>query len=58
MMEKASRDNSEAKSRAGVLEAVCVILATTVPSLEPVVLVLAFPSDYFSNVERVDLLLG
>ena len=57
-MEKASGINLEAKSGAGVREAVRVVLATPATSLEPVVLVLAFPLDYFSNVERADLLLG
>ena len=58
LMEKASGVNLEARPGAGVLEAVCVILATPVTSLEPVVLALAFPLDYFSDVERGDLLLG
>ena len=53
-MEKASEVNLEAKSGAGVPEAVCVILATPMTSLEPVVLALAFPLDYFSDVERGD----
>ena len=57
-MENASGVNLEAKSRAGVLEAVHVVLATPVTSLEPVVLALAFPLDYFSGVERGDLLFG
>ena len=57
-MEKASGVNLEAKSRAGVLEAVRVILSTPATSLKPVVLALAFPLDYFSDVERGDLLLG
>ena len=51
MMEKASGVNLKAKSRARVPEAVRVILATPVMSLEPVELVLAFPLDHFSNVE-------
>ena len=54
-MEKASGVNLEAKSGAGVREAVRVVLAT---SLEPAVLALAFPLDYFSDVERGHLLLG
>ena len=58
LMEKASGVNFEAKSGAGVPEAVCVILPTPAMSLEPVVLALAFPLDYFSDVERGDLLLG
>ena len=57
-MERASGDNLEVKSGARVPEAVCVVLATPAMSLEPVVLALAFPLDYFSNVERGDLLLG
>ena len=57
-MEKASGVNLEAKSGARVLEAVRVVLATLAASLEPVVLALAFPLDYFSDVERGDLLLG
>ena len=57
-MEKASGLNLEAKSGAGVLEAVCVVLATPAISLEPVVLALAFPLDYFSDMERGDLLHG
>ena len=57
-MEKASGVNLKAKSRAGVPEAVCVVLATPAMSLEPVVLALAFPLDCFSDVERGDLLLG
>ena len=52
-MEKASGVNLEAKS--GVPEAVCVVVATL---LEQVVLGLAFPLDYFRDVERGDLLLG
>ena len=32
-------------------------LATPATSLEPVVLALAFPLDYFSDVERENLLL-
>ena len=42
-MEKVSGVNLEAKSGAGVLEAVRVILATPAMSLEPVILALAFP---------------
>ena len=57
-MEKALGVNFEAKSGARVLEAVLVILSTHVTSLEPVVLPLAFPLDYFSDVERGYLLLG
>ena len=57
-MEKASGDNLEAKSGARIPEAVHVILSTPATSLETVVLALAFPLDYFSNVERGDLLLG
>ena len=57
-MEKASGVNFEAKSGAGVPEAVRVVLATPATLLEPVVLALAFPLDYFSNMERGDLLLG
>ena len=57
-MEKASGVNLEAKSGARVPEAVGVILSTPVMSLEPVVLVLAFPLDYFSDMERGDLLVG
>ena len=56
-MEEASGVNLKAKSRARVLEAVRVILATPATSLEPVVLALAFPLDYFSDVERGNLLL-
>ena len=56
-MEKASGVNLEAKSGAGVLEAICVILATPATPLEPVILALAFPLDYFGNVRRGDLLL-
>ena len=51
-MEKASGVNLEAKSGAGVPEAVCVILSTPATSLEPVVLALAFPLDYFKDMER------
>ena len=51
-MEKASGVNLEAKSGAGVPEAVRVVLATPATSLKPVVLALAFPLDYFSDVER------
>ena len=50
--------NLEAKSGAGVPEAVRVVLATPATSLEPVVLALAFPLVYFSDVERGDFLLG
>ena len=57
-MEKASGFNLKAKSGAGVPEAVHVILSTPATSLKPVALVLAFPLDYFSDVERGDLLLG
>ena len=57
-MEKASGVNLEAKSGAGVLEKVHVVLATPATSLRPVELALAFPSDYFSDMERGDLLLG
>ena len=57
-MEKASGVNLEAKSRAGVPEAVRVVLATPETLLEPVVLALAFSLDYFSEVEKGDLLLG
>ena len=57
-MEKASGVNLEAKSEAGVPEAVRDVLATPATSLEPVVLALAFPLDYFTDVERGDLLLG
>ena len=57
LMEKASGVNLDAKSGAGALEAIHVILATPATSLEPVVLALAFPLDYFSDVERGDLLL-
>ena len=56
-MEKASGVNLKAKSGARVLESVCYVLATLATLLEPVVLALAFPLDYFSDVERVDLLL-
>ena len=58
LMEKASGVNLEAKSGARVPEAVRVVLVTPATLLEPVVLALAFPSDYFSDVERGDLLLG
>ena len=54
-MEKALGLNLKAKSRARVLEAV---LATPAMFLEPVVLALAFPLDYFSDMDREDLLLG
>ena len=47
-----------AKSGGGVTEEVRVVLATPATSLEPVVLALAFPLDYSSDVERGDLLLG
>ena len=57
-MEKASGVNLGAKSGAGVLKAVRVVLPTSVMLLEPVVLALAFPLDHFSSVERGDLLLG
>ena len=57
-MEKASGVNLTAKSRAGVPEAVRVILSTPATSLKPVVLALAFPLDYFSAVEKGDLLAG
>ena len=57
-MEEASGVNLKAKSRAGVPEAVCVVLATPATSPEPVVLALAFPLDYFRDVERGFLLLG
>ena len=53
-MEKASGVNLEAKSGAGVPKAV----QRPAMSLEPVVLALAFPLDYFCDVERRDLLLG
>ena len=56
-MEKTLGDNLKAKFGARVPEAVHVILSTPVRSLEPVVLALAFPLDYFSDVERGDLLL-
>ena len=56
-MEKDSGVSLEAKSGAGVPEAVRVVLASLATSLEPVVLVLAFPLDYYSDVERGDLLL-
>ena len=58
LMGKASGVNLEAESGARILEAVGAILATPAMSLEPVVLALAFPLDYFSDVERGDLLLG
>ena len=51
-MEKASGVNLEAKSGAGVPKAVCVVLSTPATLLEPVVLALAFPLDYFSDGER------
>ena len=51
-MEKASGVNLEAKSGAGVLEEVHVILSTPAMLLKPVVLALAFPLYYFSDVER------
>ena len=57
-MEKASGVNLEAKSGAGVPEAVRVILPTPATLLEPVILALAFPLDYFRDVERGDLLVG
>ena len=57
-MEKASGGNLEAKSRTRIQEAVRVVLATPATSLEPVVLVLAFQLDYYSDVEGGDLLLG
>ena len=57
-MEKASGVNLEAKSRAKILEAVCVILSIPATLLKPVVLALAFPLDYFSDVRRGDLLVG
>ena len=57
-MEKASGVNLEAKSAAGVPEAVGVILLTPATLLEPAVLALAFPLDYCKDVERGDLLLG
>ena len=56
VMENASGVNLGAKSGAGVLEAVCALLATPPTSLEPVVLALAFQLDYFSDVERGVLL--
>ena len=46
-MEKDSGVNLKAKSGDGVPEAVCVLLAIPATSLEPVVLALAFPLDYF-----------
>ena len=51
LLELTSRQNTEP-------EAVRVVLATPVALLEPVVSALAFPLDYFSDVEREDLLLG
>ena len=57
-MEKTSGVNIEAKSGARVHEAVHAILETPVTLLEPVVLALAIPLDYYSDVERGDLLLG
>ena len=57
-MEKASGVNLKAKSGGGVPEAVHVILATPATLLEPVVLALAFPLDYFSDVEKENLLFG
>ena len=57
-MEKASEVNLEAKSGSGVPEAVRIVLAIPATLLEPVVLALAFPLDYFSDVERGNLLLG
>ena len=57
-MEKASGVTLKAKSGAGVPEAVCVILSTLATSLKPVVVALAFPLDYFSDMEREDLLAG
>ena len=57
-MEKASGVNLEAKSGAGVLKAVRVVLPSPVTLLEPAVLALGFPLDHFSNVERGDLVLG
>ena len=57
-MEKASGVNLEAKSGAGVPEAVCIILSTPAMSLKPVILALAFPLDYFSDVERGGCWLG
>ena len=50
--------NLEAKSGAEVPEAVHVVLTTPAMLLEPVVLALAFPLDFLSDVERRDLLLG
>ena len=58
LMEKASGDNLEAKSGARVPKAVRVVLPTPATLLELVVLALAFPLDYFSDVEREDLLPG
>ena len=61
-MEKASGVNLEAKAGAGVQRQFVTMyshaLATPVTSLEPVVLALAFPLDYFSDMEREDFLLG
>ena len=57
LIEKASGVNLEAKSGAGVPEAVRV-LSTPATLLEPIVLALAFPLDYFSDVERGNLLVG
>ena len=57
-MEKASGVNLEAKYGAGVPEAVRVILSTPAMSLKPVVLALAFPLDYFSDMERGICCLG
>ena len=57
-MEKASGVKLEAKSGDGVLKAVRFVLPTPATLLETVVLALAFPLDYFSDVERGDLLLG
>ena len=51
-MERASGDDLEAKSGAGVPKAACVVLPTPATLLELVVLALAFPLDHFSNVER------
>ena len=57
-MEKASGVNLEAKSRAGVPKAVHFVLPTPATLLEPIVLALAFPLDYFSEVERGNSLVG
>ena len=57
-MEKASGFNLKAKSGAGVPETVRDVLVTPATSLESVVLTLAFPLDYFRDMERGDLLLG